>query len=525
MAQSFAQQHVNLSRGFRVVPRWFRETPFWRAREGQHRAVIDQLYQMIASKPGVQHGTGIQYDRGQWAISIEALAEASGVSYKVARRAVEHAIENGVVGQRVLTVRVPGRTIHLSLFTWLDFDTYDKAWEATGNPLGESLGSSAGKPLGIPVGEVIHKPNTQAQDTNKKTQAEEEAASPLAGAAAPVFAVAVKSEKPAGSTSEGSDTSSANQIKDQARPAKAKAMAGKEQKPKAQPLTDDEKLLACRSADSMLRYLLWGAAGVRQADDAGLTPTGTNWRHAGRDHSKAEQQVATWNVQHFAAYFWWQVSKYRERKGLPITMPDFGRLGKVMDAHRAKLTAWQLAQKIANVCAHFDLIRFEMQWAAPSLDEATMQHQKIMAKVLDIETSGEIALTARYEKAFDAGYCQTVESERVEAPAAASEPAATSAEVAATDSPVETPVVGAAEASPAQLYPAMKMFQLPPIAPVAERSLSERARDAGLLGFGGEDGDSTEPVDDIDDAWGVEIEPPDYIEGDEEDAEADPVAA
>lgn len=114
---SFARQYADPSLGFRAVPRWFRKHPFWKSREGSHRAVIDQLYQMIASKRVVQDGTGIVCERGQWAISVEALAEASGVTYKVARRAVEHAVEHGIVGQKVLAVRMPTRTIHISLFT------------------------------------------------------------------------------------------------------------------------------------------------------------------------------------------------------------------------------------------------------------------------------------------------------------------------------------------------------------------------------------------------------------------------
>lgn len=171
---SFAAAHADPSRGFRAAPRWFRNSDFWRSLEGSHRAVLDQLYMMIASERVVQHGTGIVCERGQWAIGYEALGEASGTSKKAARRAIERALHFRVISQEVITKRLPGRTLHLSLFTWLDFDSYD----LVDGEAGTSLGTPVGTSLGTPVGTVRHHSNTPTEDTNPNTHP---AAAPTAG--------------------------------------------------------------------------------------------------------------------------------------------------------------------------------------------------------------------------------------------------------------------------------------------------------------------------------------------------------
>lgn len=181
------------------------------------------------------------------------------------------------------------------------------------------------------------------------------------------------------------------------RPAKAKAATGKKDV-----ASDEDKELACQSAANMERWLLWGAAGLREQDDSKLTPTKMNWRAVAPDATAPDEKVKRWTVQHFAAYFWWQVSKYREAHKLPITMPNFGRLCKAVQTLRETMTAWQLAQRIANVVGHFDLIRFELDWANIALDESALQDQNITKKVTDIENSGQFVLDGRYAKLNEA---------------------------------------------------------------------------------------------------------------------------
>lgn len=173
---------------------------------------------------------------------------------------------------------------------------------------------------------------------------------------------------------------------------------GEETTKKSRTMSDEDKVLACSSLAMMERWLLWGTPGLHEADDTKLTPTQMNWRAVNPEASTAELKVKEWTPQHFAAYFWWQISKYRESHKLPITMPDVGRICKAIVTLRSKMTAWQLAQRIANVCGHFDLIRFELDWANIALDESALQDQNITKKIVDIENSGEFVLQGRYAK-------------------------------------------------------------------------------------------------------------------------------
>jgi hypothetical protein len=59
-----------------VPPNRLLEEPQWR----HTAAVLDELYHRMASQPVTQKGTGIELQRGQWAISYEQLAKASGAT-------------------------------------------------------------------------------------------------------------------------------------------------------------------------------------------------------------------------------------------------------------------------------------------------------------------------------------------------------------------------------------------------------------------------------------------------------------
>jgi hypothetical protein len=177
---SFASIHADPSKGFRAVPRWFRGTDFWHGLNAAHRAVLDELYHRMASQPVTQKGTAIELKRGQWAISYQALANSSGATVKQVRKALEHAIAAGIVGHEVIVKKVASGTIHLSLFSWRDFDTYDILCDMEGKSKGKPLGKSEGKPKG----NIIHKGNTPSDYTKGNTQAEEIGADAPGGVAA-----------------------------------------------------------------------------------------------------------------------------------------------------------------------------------------------------------------------------------------------------------------------------------------------------------------------------------------------------
>ena len=330
------------------------------------------------------------------------IAAELGMDVKTVRNAFKVLLDAGVVRRQLRA----GTTDNWA-FVVFDIQANDETLPAkrvhpqngytheTGRPSTRSAGTRSTRETG-----------TEEETIKEETKTE---ASGLAGADAPVVLPANECDEPEGYFSDdASGTPAAEQSVSEAGkavgmntavPAKAKGKAAKVSKPKAQPLTDDEKMLACGSLAMMERWLLWGSAGLREMNDANLTPTATNWRSVNPGAETAEIKVKDWNTQHFAAYFWWQVSKHREARGLPITIPDFGRICASIVALRKTMTTWQVAQRIANVVAHFDLIRFELSWVRGlALNEGSLQDTNTTKLVTDIENSGEFVLTARYAK-------------------------------------------------------------------------------------------------------------------------------
>lgn len=157
--------------GYTAVPRWWRATPKWRRLKAVHRAVIDELFHRIARVPVEHWVTGTQLQRGQWIISVKDLAEASGATEKVTRVALERAEENDWIRQTVITASTPKGTIRISLFTWLQFETYDKPNDDEGKPEGGSPGKSNGNPKGKRKGNRIPDLNTLSEDPDLNTPA------------------------------------------------------------------------------------------------------------------------------------------------------------------------------------------------------------------------------------------------------------------------------------------------------------------------------------------------------------------
>lgn len=276
--QTYAAEHADPSKGFVAVPRWFRRSAFWQGLGAAHRAVLDELYHRIARNPVVQKGTGITLERGQWAISLAALAEASGASVKQVRAAIDHATRARVIGHAVSTRRLPTRTLHLSLFTWLDFEAYDKPKSAMGKSLGTPPGNPLGKSPGKPLGKVIHSSNTPLEDTKGKTVGEEVAATPLSGAAAPAPSA------PLGTREAGSAAS---------------PTAPKVRKPCKSTRAPSEIENILRSDETRLAYLTGGPM---------------QWWPAGQSHT-AVLPVDTLTAPQLAGAFWYYVASARGAAG------------------------------------------------------------------------------------------------------------------------------------------------------------------------------------------------------------------
>jgi hypothetical protein len=115
----------DMGSGFVAVPRWWINSPEWHQLKAVHRGVILQLFFHIARKPVRHRVTARWVERGQWIESCRALALASGATIPETRRAIEHAEKRAWLARENITAQTPKGTIHISLITWLDFDSYD----------------------------------------------------------------------------------------------------------------------------------------------------------------------------------------------------------------------------------------------------------------------------------------------------------------------------------------------------------------------------------------------------------------
>ena len=140
--RSFAEDHHEPS-GFRCLPIWFRKTRFWQTRKPEHRAIIIELYWRLAHDH-IEMPSGIILERGQWAMSMESLAEAAGFGpdRDKARGAIHALIEAGVIITQRINARYATHTQQLTLFTWRDFDAYDKPADWTPQSLTHSTPQS-----------------------------------------------------------------------------------------------------------------------------------------------------------------------------------------------------------------------------------------------------------------------------------------------------------------------------------------------------------------------------------------------
>lgn len=112
-----------------------------------------------------------------------------------------------------------------------------------------------------------------------------------------------------------------------------KAKRGAKVKP--DPITDEDKQAICASAASMKAWLQFGIGKLRHPDQE-HAPTAANWAHSFNhdiDHRvnwKGHVNAASWTEQQLAAFYWWRVSIMREALSTPLSLPDWGKLGRII---------------------------------------------------------------------------------------------------------------------------------------------------------------------------------------------------
>jgi hypothetical protein len=168
--------------------------------------------------------------------------------------------------------------------------------------------------------------------------------------------------------------------------------------PKAPPLTDREKAAVLASADAMEQYLLWGKEAFRGTPADQLRPEGTNWR---RYNGTAEDpRVDEWDVPSFAGYYWFRVSKYREKRDLQLTLPNWGRLTGDIKNALATMTKRDVHRFIGIVVQHFELIQFMCQRAGQTmaLNETSLSHNLIKTTAFNLANMTQDQLVEQYRK-------------------------------------------------------------------------------------------------------------------------------
>ena len=394
---SLAQAYAAPSMGWRALPRWFMRCPFWKRLKANHRGVLLTLYDKIASEPVVLDGLQIALQRGQWAISYEGLGKLAGATIQEVRTAIRLALGAGILQHKVLAIKTSTSTLHISLFTWRDFNSYDCTDPAAN--------TSANTPHDIRRNSSVNTcntqgSNTQGADTRVKTQGEEGASlrSPSPAGLPPDISITGTTSAssihllPDGSTStaegitaltSGSSSSGTTRTESAREVRPSDPFAGGSPSPtsnkgkRRQALSDDAKLRICSTPQAMFDYL---AESNRWYLEGGLM----------------KDVVPGASVSQLAAFWWACVSNARRLAGRPLTLPRFSDLCGRIKNLKATMTQDQVVELMLTTSKNWPLISNALAWMSPPLElnETTLSNAKVrevaarLVRGESIQTSG-----------------------------------------------------------------------------------------------------------------------------------------
>jgi hypothetical protein len=249
-----------------------------------------------------------------------------------------------------------------------------------------AVASSTRQGVSSPEGDSI---NVQAN-----SQAQELRACGPVGADAPAFSAdAVESREAEQVQSPVASPASSTQAP------KGKRIKGSSARTSTAPLSDVDKVLARSSPQMMKRYLLWGAAGLRECDDTKLTPSAMNWRvGVPADQALPDAMINDWTIPQLAGAWWSFVSYHRAQAGEPLTLPNVGRLLGSIKHLLCTRTRFEAYAEMRYLLDHWELVRFEMAWAKLTLDESIIGNEKVLALLRDVHTCSPHDYKLRYEK-------------------------------------------------------------------------------------------------------------------------------
>ena len=153
--------------------------------------------------------------------------------------------------------------------------------------------------------------------------------------------------------------------------------------------------------DLYLRFGSQAAFKTRQECEASLPSTRTDWLKF-KPESELHPFCDSWLFTHHMGYFWHRVCQWRAHWGIPLTFPQWERLGgEVRKASEALGSAgWDLHLHIFNCGNYFDLIRFRIGGrigASMALTEATLGHSLVREQLLEFQRKDQQWFVAQYQ--------------------------------------------------------------------------------------------------------------------------------
>jgi hypothetical protein len=173
------------------------------------------------------------------------------------------------------------------------------------------------------------------------------------------------------------------------KPEETKEQANSETKPARSKLTQADIAKICSSLDSMRTYLLWGKDALYTP---GVYPHATcSWRKFMTPEDTQEMHVPKWETNTFMGYFWFNVSIYRDKRGIPLNLPAWSRLAGDVKNLRKTMTNWQLFMQILTTTQWFDVIKWMSGKAGLSLElnETSLTHGMIKSAANSIGSMSE----------------------------------------------------------------------------------------------------------------------------------------
>jgi hypothetical protein len=378
--QSFAAQHWVIGRGYRAFPRWFGDSDFWKSLCADHRAVLHELYNKIASQPTPFGDSGFTVQRGQWPVSYEALAKDAGASKQQTRTAIEKAKAAGIIQHSLIYISKHKLTRGLNLFSWVDFDSYDTPNTPPNITVNTAANITGNTAVNTAVNTIIHNSNTHVTNTPLlNTPMDNTRREDLTVAAPPLLPL-----PGAGASAGENDLDEEGEEVDEDAGQVATCSAERQSFDPINGLTPKDVARILASHESVRDWLLYGMDGVNEKDEAKrklLPPAIWNWRRFVVDFkseptTEASLGLRSWTVQSWVGFYWYRVSFWRNERGIAQGLPKFAKLCRIIENLTQQRTPMQMYLLISGLTQHFDLLCCMLRGIGDGiqLDESTLDH-------------------------------------------------------------------------------------------------------------------------------------------------------